>query len=238
MNLVLFKESEIDQPLPLDDKRAKHLLDILRVKEGDTFDAGIVNSARGTCTVTEITKEGIRLSFEWGAPPPELMPITLILGYVRPVNAQRIIRDITTLGVSKIILTVSEKVDLSYTTSRLYEMDNIERLLIEGAQQAFCTRLPELVKVKSLTEAMGHIPPNANHIALDNYEATQSLSHYNYRYAHTVLSIGPERGWTEKDRNTLRSHHFELCSLGSRVIRSESACTIAIAFALAGHDLM
>jgi hypothetical protein len=43
VNLVLFDAAEFSVPLPRTDARAKHILDVLRRREGDCVDVGLVN---------------------------------------------------------------------------------------------------------------------------------------------------------------------------------------------------
>ena len=48
MNMILFEESLHDNVIPMQDERAKHILNILKLKNGDTFRMGIVNESEGT----------------------------------------------------------------------------------------------------------------------------------------------------------------------------------------------
>ena len=47
------------------------------------------------------------------------------------------------------------------------------------------------------------------------------------------LAIGPERGWSGKDRDLLRTAGFELVSLNERVLRVETAVTVGLTLVLA-----
>jgi 16S rRNA (uracil1498-N3)-methyltransferase len=44
-----------------------------------------------------------------------------------------------------------------------------------------------------------------------------------------VVAIGPEGGWSEKDRTILRAHGFQGLRIGPRVLRTETAGLAAIA---------
>ena len=44
-----------------------------------------------------------------------------------------------------------------------------------------------------------------------------------------VPPLGPERGWSARDRNALRSAGFTLVHLGPRVLRAETATVAAVA---------
>jgi len=43
------------------------------------------------------------------------------------------------------------------------------------------------------------------------------------------VAIGPERGWSARERDLLRARGFELVHLGPRVLRTETACVAAVA---------
>ena len=46
LNLILFSSPETNAPIPRSDPRAVHLLEVLRRREGDTFDAGLIDEIR------------------------------------------------------------------------------------------------------------------------------------------------------------------------------------------------
>jgi RsmE family RNA methyltransferase len=47
-----------------------------------------------------------------------------------------------------------------------------------------------------------------------------------------VLAIGPERGWSDGERNHLEEAGFLRLSLGERALRTETACVAAAVLAL------
>ena len=68
MNIVLFSETEINQPLSLKDERGKHIIKVLHKKVGETFEAGIINGEAGLSTITQIDENFIHFDFS-----PKLM---------------------------------------------------------------------------------------------------------------------------------------------------------------------
>jgi len=70
---------------------------------------------------------------------------------------------------------------------------------------------------------------DASKIALDNRRASSSLHEFlEHKGALSVIvAIGSERGWTERERDLLEKNGFTLCSMGSRVLRTETAATVA-----------
>ena len=102
MNLILFESAETGVPLPRTDPRAVHLMDVLRRKPGDTFDAGVTNGPRGKGTVVRVGEQFLELSFAWGPPPLPLEPLCLLVGLPRPQTARKILHEAAALGVTHV----------------------------------------------------------------------------------------------------------------------------------------
>jgi 16S rRNA (uracil1498-N3)-methyltransferase len=234
VNLILFESSEINQPLARSDRRATHILDVLRRRVGDSFDAGVINGPRGQATLKAITAESLVFAFPAHSPVIAAtcstpVPITLIVGLPRPQTARDILRDATTLGVAAIHFVRTEKSDANYARSTLWCSGEWRRHVIVGAEQAFDTRLPDVTFTRTLPDALSAIGLPSLRVALDNYESSRRLGELNVTPgdAH-VLAIGAERGWSAADREMLRAHRFTLAHLGSRVLRTETATVAAL----------
>lgn len=242
MNLVLFEPSELSAPLPRTDPRAGHIIDVLRRREGDSFDAGIVNGPRGKAVLAAATPGALALTFTWNPPPAPLPETVLIIGLPRPQTARDILRDATTLGATRIHFVVTERADANYAASTLWASGEWRRHCLAGAAQAFDTRIPEVTWTHPLASAVAAETDSAPlRIALDNYESPASL-----RFCHLLSDkstdptdgilfvIGPERGFGGKDRDFLRGAGFTFAHLGQRVLRVETAVVAALAITRAG----
>jgi RsmE family RNA methyltransferase len=239
VNLILFDPAETGAPLPRRDPRALHLLDVLRRREGDTFDAGLINGPRGKGTVVSIGNNALVLSFAWGEPPPPPDPITLIVGLPRPQTARDILRDATALGVGALHFVVTEKGDPNYAHSTLWSSGEWCRHLITGAEQAFTTLLPTVTHGQPLAAALASLSPGGARFALDNYESPAPLGKCHLMGdTFAVLALGAERGWSARERELLRTHGFALAHLGTRVLRTETACVAALTLVRARLGLM
>jgi 16S rRNA (uracil1498-N3)-methyltransferase len=228
VNLILFDRDEIARPLPRIDPRADHILHVLRRAPGEKFDAGLINGARGKGTLVAVHPSEITLTFVWETEPPPLDPITLIVGLPRPQTARKILQEATALGVSAVHFAATDKSDPNYGDSSLWQSGEWRRHLLAGAEQAFCTRIPEVTYDRSLSEVIASLPKTGTRVALDNYESPTALSAVKTLALPAALAIGAERGWSTEERIALRAHEFILAHLGSRVLRVETACVAAI----------
>jgi len=238
VNLILFEAAETERPLPRADPRAVHLLRVLRRREGDTFDAGLIDGPRGRGTLAAIGPDALTLAFSWGAAPPPPDPLTVIIGMPRPQTARDILRDATALGVGAMHFVTADKSEPGYARSALWTSGEWRRQLIAGAAQAFATRLPAVSRGASLVETVGGLPDGIARVALDNYEAGGSLARLDLAGARSVaLALGAERGWSAAERAVLRGAGFTLAHLGPRVLRTETAVTAAVTLIRAKLDL-
>ena len=119
MNIALFSESEINQPLSLKDERGKHIIKVLHKKEGETFEAGIINGKAGLSTITKIDENFIHFDFSSKTDGKPLHPVTLIVGFPRPIQLKRLFRDVAGLGVEKLYLCGTELGEKSYMDSNI-----------------------------------------------------------------------------------------------------------------------
>ena len=204
MNICLFSSDEISSPLAKNDERAVHIVKVLHKKKGDCFDAGIIGGAAGVATITEISEEGqIFFSFEPKSRGKPLYPLTLIVGFPRPIQLRRLLRDVAGLGCCRIILAGTALTEKSYLDSNVVSDGSAEKMLLEGTAQAAGTHVPQLLVAKSLKEAVelakNSFDPEPSLIALDNRRPKESLHDFLQREGSlkTVAAIGSERCWTE-----------------------------------------
>ncbi len=237
MNLVLFEPGELATPLPHADPRARHITQVLRRAVGEAFVAGVADGPTGVATVRASVAEGLVLDFAPGEPPPPLPPVHLILGLPRPQTARDILRDAATLGAASIRFVATERSDPNYASASLWTSGEWRRHVLGGVSQACDTRLPRVTWTETLAQALADA--HGCRLAPDNYEATTSLATALAGRAATeplTLALGPERGWGAADRHALRAAGFTLCSLGSRVLRLETAVVAALTLALNPAD--
>lgn len=255
MNICLFKEQEIHLPLSLRDPRGEHICKILHKKEGDTFSAGIIDGPSGIATITSIeqqektTPDGrkkfmdgeIRFTFEPTGDGKPLYPLIMIIGFPRPIQLKRLMRDLAGLGVCQIHLTGTELGEKSYLKSDLATSDAGYQMLLEGTVQAASTHVPKLFHHETLKECLDFVrdnslenSPSPSLFALDNVNACGNLHQAveNSKPQLAVAAIGSERGWTSAERKLLEQYNYQRLSMGSRVLRTETASTVAASLIL------
>lgn len=231
MNLILFDNDELSRPLKHDDPRARHILTVLRARSGQSFDCGIVDGPIGKGTIRAKTADGITLDFNWGETPRPLAQFWLLCGLSRPQTVRKILGEAPTMGATRLAFFPAERGERSYAQSQLWRSGEIRRHLIAAAQQAFCTRLAKVALHATLQETLGQFEEAITRLAFDNYALTSATESPGFDSTPVVLAIGPERGWSDQEREELRLAGYSLVNLGRRVLRTETACVAALAVA-------
>ncbi len=239
MNIILFENEKIPKKISIKDERGRHIIKILKLKTGDEFNCGIVNGPSGIGSITSIDQDWIHFTWEKTADSVPLYPLTLLIGYTRPISSKRILREAASLGVGEIIFTGTDTGEKSYRDSNLWKGE-FHKYLMDGAQQAASTGLPEVEFYRDLqtfSKESGNYY-DTDMIVLDNVESTMKLSEYKPKKRTSLLSIGSERGWSQRERKLFKLNNFVFASLGSRVLRTETASTAGITLLLARMGLL
>ena len=244
MNIVLFEKDEINNPLKLSDQRSRHIISILRFKVNDSFDAGIINGKKGKALITDISDK--YLYFEYTPDLTENIkehPVILITAFARPPESKKILKNTATLGIKALCFVKTDKSEKSYMESSLWKNRSYRNYLVDGAVQAFGTDIPDIYFFSSLDECIRNdlITGKKEKAALDNYEYTEKLSRFPFKAGTeetAVIAVGGERGWSSSERDILRRSGFTLCSLGERVLKTETACTAGIVLVKAAKGII
>jgi RsmE family RNA methyltransferase len=110
--------------------------------------------------------------------------------------------------------------------------------LVEGAVQARDTQIPVLSIFDNLDKWLKERPWETDTgrspllLAMDNVRAEGSFFNLSLSNRPCVLAIGPERGWSDRERDLFEKAGFLRLSMGERALRTETACIIAAALAM------
>ncbi|MEN8422306.1 16S rRNA (uracil(1498)-N(3))-methyltransferase [Acinetobacter junii] len=206
-----------------DQRQIKHLNQHLQLKAGDTLKVGVRDGQRYLTEVQSITVQQIMLRPIQTESVPNKVPVHLILALPRPKVLRRMIMDAVTLGVERISLIHSYRVDKSYWQSPfLQQLDDYVTL---GLEQAGDTIVPEIQLYKRFKPFVEDVLPTLISEQRPAYVAhpyaEQSMPH---AIAHGCnLIVGPEGGFIPYEIELLKKNGCQAMSLGNRILRTETA---------------
>ena len=240
MNRILFEKSEIvDGVATFDDVRAEHVLNVLHGEVGQVLKTGEVDGLIGTSVITAIEQSeqtnNPKVSVRCDHAEPSRRPwVDLILAPPRPRVMKRLLPQLATLGVGRIVLVGAKKVEKDFWGATLLKEENYRPLLVDGLMQAGTSILPTLETRRNfrkfVKEELDVLFPASTRIVAHPYGAASSriIEQSEQSNKRTLLlAIGPEGGWTDDEVALLEEHGFARYSLGSRILRTDTA-TIAL----------
>jgi RsmE family RNA methyltransferase len=234
MNLVLFAEHELkaENLLTLSDFRAEHIRRVLGLAVGDSLRLGMINGRLGRGTVVSIDAEAVTIAAQLDREPPPVPPVELILALPRPIMLQRILKQAATLGVRRIHLLRSAKVEKSFFHSPALLPEKIRERLLEGLTQAAVdTRLPEIFIHSQFKAFVQDVVPELTGCGLlahPGMTATLPEVFPRSRKERILLAVGPEGGWNDFEVNCFLEQGFAAFSLGSRILHVDTAVTVLL----------
>ncbi len=233
MNRILFEADELsaDGLATFGGVRAEHVLGVLHGEVGQTLKTGVVDGLAGTGVIERIDggEVTVRCVHDTPTPPPWL---DLVLAPPRPRALKRLLPQLAALGVGRIVLVGAEKVEKAFWGAQLLREEVHRPLLVEGLMQCGATTLPTIERQRSFLRWMeGEFETQfAGSPRLVAHPAeTACIPPMPAAGRRPVLAIGPEGGWTDRELSLLESHGFRRCSLGPRILRTDTAAIALIA---------
>lgn len=224
MNIVLLDPRQTESEIwTISAKRQlEHLRTHVDIQVGDSLKVGIREGKRYLTEIVEITEQAIKLKSIKEELVPEKLPVTLIVAMPRPKVLRRLIMDSVTLGVEKIILLHSYRVDKSYwQTPFLQQLDQYVTL---GLEQAGDTIAPKIEIYKRFKPFVEDVLPS-----LITAECPAYVAHpyadmkMPFAIDHPCsIVIGPEGGFIPYEVDLLIKNGCQAVSLGNRIIRTET----------------
>ncbi len=235
MNIVLLENVEQEGFLPLKDYRSQHIRKVLKLSENDSFKMGQINGHSGIATIRKIDEKGIHYHYDKLEEREPLYPVTLLVGQVRPISMKRILREAVMLGAERVIVARTDLGEKSYEHAKIWSEKEYLKFLIDGAMQAGSTSICSVEFVTSLHQLS--LSQWDNLLLLDNVLDSTPLSKAKLT-GSILLAVGSERGFSDKERAFFVEHGFSVHSLGKRILRTETACAVALSLSLAAIDTL
>mgnify|MGYP006275054377 CR=1 FL=1 len=256
MNLLLLDTDACDADgcATLPAAQAHHVRTVLRATVGDRVRVGLVDGPLGIGIVSRLTADDVVVRCAFDASPPPVPSLDLLLALPRPKVLRRLLPQLTALGVRRLMLCNAARVERHYFDTHVLDAEELDVCLREGLQQARDTRRPLVtvhrqfrVLVEDHLEALvgdvearlvahpGAAPRISEALASTRTAAAAGVPSSSLHSRRVALAVGPEGGWTDFERALLVAHGFTEVSLGTRVLRSDTACLALVALA---HDAL
>ncbi|NLD91781.1 MAG: 16S rRNA (uracil(1498)-N(3))-methyltransferase [Fibrobacter sp.] len=225
--ILLFNNDFIDSDcrcVRISGRRGEHIRNVLKPNRGDTVRVGLINDKLGTGIVESLTDDCVELTVTLDTKPPQASVATLVIALCRPKSLRKSIEVASCMGVKKIYIIESWKVEKSFWGS---PMISIERLLEHaylGLEQARDCIVPSIEfrrRFKPFIEdELPQIASGMQGFVAHPYNAQPCPYCFDKPF---TLAIGPEGGFTEYEIGKFRECGFDCITTGERILRVEYA---------------
>lgn len=219
------------QTLSLPEEAAIHLVRVLRLREGDGCVLFNGDGRDYSATLVAVGKRDAQVRIEAAAALDNESPlsITLLQGIARGEKMDLILQKATELGVTAVIPVNAERTEVKLDAARAEKrLAHWQSVVISACGQSGRARVPSVSAPGSLLEAARSVPAQALKLTLDPV-GEHRLATLPEAPHGVVIAIGPEGGWSPRDRQALVAAGFQGLRLGPRILRTETAGLAAIA---------
>lgn len=232
MNLLLLDAADFvaDNRVLLRDRRLTHLQQVHRAEAGEQLRVGRVGGNMGSGQLLRLDAHEAELQVSFDQPPPAKLPVTLLLALPRPKMLRRVLQTVAAMGVPRLVLLNSYRVEKSFWQTPFLEPAAIHEQLILGLEQARDTVLPEVIIEKRFKPFVEDRLPQLAADTLGLVGHPGDFPHCPRAVTQPVtLAIGPEGGWIPYEVDKLAAASLQPVQLGERILRVETAVSALLA---------
>lgn len=244
----LLKETGVVVSLPKE--LAHQVRDVLRLAAGERL-VLLDNSGDEVLAALDKSSQAgvtVQLLERWAGKNASPVRIILCQGLLKPARFEWILEKGTESGVAIFAPTLCRRSVAGLEDTGPARVQRWQRIIREAAEQSGRSRLPELLPIRPLARALNDIPQGAlaimpweeehnrhlRHVlnsVIDRRDASPSTMTAESVSPHVtvVLFIGPEGGFMAEEVRLAQRYGVQVVTLGSRILRSETAALATIA---------
>lgn len=220
------------QILSLPEETANHLVRVLRLGEGDGCVLFNGDGHDYPATLVSVARREVQVRVDGAVPLETESPlrITLLQGVARGEKMDLILQKATELGVAAVVPVNAERTEVKLDGARAEKRVAHWNSVVQSAcGQSGRAVVPVVGAPQGLAAAFAALPTDTLRLTLDPH-GTHRLATLDAAPADgIVIAIGPEGGWSPRDRDLLATAGFQGLQLGPRILRTETAGLAAIA---------
>jgi 16S rRNA (uracil1498-N3)-methyltransferase len=210
---------------------ADHLIRVLRARVGQEFEISAGSNVY-RARIATIAKDRVELELEQPVSASSSPPITLVMAVIKFDRMEWAIEKCTEVGVGRFIPLIASRTDTHLASAAFKRVERWQRIAREASEQSRRSAPPEVEEPLKLKDALCLSP--GTRIFLSELE--RSTIFMPALQAHSAgcelfLAVGPEGGWTEKEAKLFSESGWLSASLGTTILRAETAAIVAAGIA-------
>ncbi len=211
-------------------QNAQHLVRVLRAQMGQEFDVAADGQVR-VGKIVSISDNRVEFELREAVAAGPALDLTLLMSVFKFDRMEWAVEKATELGVAKIVPVLARRTDAHLAKAAEKRVERWRRIAKEASQQSRRVDVPEIADPKKLAEVINRI--SGTRILLAETEQEKTLKSQLQNVSQPVtLAFGPEGGWTEDEIRQFEAVGWATATLGSTILRAETAIIAAVAIAV------
>ncbi len=212
----------------IEGEEAEHLTRVLRAETGQRYE--ICDGARlYVAEIVEARKRSVRFRVIEELPVEEpAVRVTLYMSLIKFDRFEFVVEKATELGVSAIIPVRTDRTEKGLELAVGKRVERWSKIARAAAQQSRRVSAPEIaapmdIRLAARAEA-------ERRYYLEEIPGSPGLLSTLHKSVRSIaIMVGPEGGWTDREREGLVASGWTAVSLGPNVLRAETAAIAALA---------
>jgi 16S rRNA (uracil1498-N3)-methyltransferase len=210
--------------------QAHHLRNVLRLRTGDTVEI-FDGAGSGYTGEVELQTSGVCVRALKSIPSPE-SPFHLILAaaLIKPAKFEWMLEKSTELGINEIIPLKTGHSEIRIQADKIESrLERWRRIVREASRQCARFAEPRIAPPLNVDEFFSAQDFAGSTRILFDEQSEEIWQLDSCLSDRIVLCIGPEGGWQADEIEKAVNAGFQVCGLGPRILRAETAAIAAIA---------
>lgn len=211
---------------------ADHLVRVLRARVGQEFDiatGAIVRRGH----IASIQDGRVEFELEEEVSVVTVPNVTLLLAIFKFDRMEWAIEKCTELGVSRIVPLIARRTDAHLASAAAKRVDRWRRIALQASEQSRRAAPPEITAAMKLPAA-SVLPGSLRIVLAESEKQTMLRDVVDPAEGEILLAIGPEGGWADDELQLFQKAGWIFASLGSTILRAETAAIAATAVIVSG----
>ena len=224
-------------------KDARHITRILRMGSGDILSvvdsAGKEYSARiRTGCIDRVIVDVVAESADMSREPSVF--ITVLQGLPKGDKMDKVVRRNTEIGVSRFVPVITERsIPRPAKAGQAKRVERWRRIAEEASKQSGRQRVPDVLDVMGFDDAIQFTVDEKTRARgegreclilfpweLEKSKGVKDILREGVRFSEVMCFIGPEGGFSHDEAEKAVRHGAEPCSLGPRILRTETCALV------------
>jgi 16S rRNA (uracil1498-N3)-methyltransferase len=228
-----------EESVVLSPEEARHLRDVLRLRQGDEVYVFDGEGREYLCRVEESGRDFAKLTVSdevEAASPESPVELTLCVALLKGEKFDLVVQKATELGVSRIVPVVTKLADVRVRDEQDGARRTLrwQRIALEAAKQSGRARVPVVDAPVAFSSLIENETSNDETwrvmFAERDGEGLALMTGKLASHPQAVRAlVGSEGGWTDEEIALAREAEWSVVTLGGRILRAETAAITVVA---------